>query len=325
MVKNGKKLRKIKFIEEMSKNFNFEEEENKDFIKILETNENLILFYKILIYKITRKKNIKKKFLINKILEVLVSKNIFKKLNSLKLKSALIVIILRERKYTKAYDLLRQQCFDEPYSILFWQLLSFVEKKIGLVVSKTLRFTLRLIKKFPDSIPGIIFAGNLCSVFGSNGYALAEFFQAYRWKSNSPFLNLSISIQYLNGSVNRRTRLKGIALLLCLSFYFRYKILRFFIIKVILQENNFSPSLDLEVTYNSGRILLFLGIYSKAKINFKSIFEVKKTISGAKKFKRHRGKFIKFAVKKEAQFNSIFLGECSNVTSNSTNFEMLKY
>lgn len=227
---------------------------------------------------------------------------------------------MKEKKYTKAYDLLRQQCFDEPYSILYWQLLSFVEKKIGLVVSKTLRFTLRILKKFPDSIPGIAFAGNLCSVFGSNGYALGEFFQAYRWKSNSPFVNLSISIQYLNGSVNRRTKLKGFALLLCLSFYFRYKILRFFIIKVILQGNNFSSVLEMEGLYNSGRILLFLGIHTKAKINFASIFELKKTISTVKKFKRNRKKFIKFALKKEAQFNSIFLDECGNFTPSLTNF-----
>ena len=101
IVKNGKKFRKIKFIKGINKKFKFEKKKtkkNKDFFKILETNENLILFYKILIYKITKKKNIQKKFLIDKILEVLVSKNIFKKLNSIRLKSALIVIILKKKK-----------------------------------------------------------------------------------------------------------------------------------------------------------------------------------------------------------------------------------
>jgi hypothetical protein len=198
-----------------------------------------------------------------------------------------------------------------------------VEKKIGLVVSKTLRFTLRIIKKFPNSIPGITFAGNLCSVFGSGGYALAEFFQAYRWKNNSPFLNLSISVQYLNGSVNRRTKLKGLSLLLCLSFYFRYKILRFFIIKVILQEDYLSSYLNLETLYNSGRILLFLGIHNKAKVNFTSIFELKKTVSTVKKFKRNRKNFMKFGIKKEAQFNSLLLDECVGMNSSFINSRMI--
>jgi hypothetical protein len=76
----------------------------------------------------------------------------------------------------------------------------------------------------------------------------------------------------------------------------------------------------MEGLYNSGRILLFLGIHTKAKINFASIFELKKTISTVKKFKRNRKKFIKFALKKEAQFNSIFLDECGNFTPSLTNF-----
>jgi hypothetical protein len=324
--KDGENYKKIKFNGDIDKKVNFEEEEinkKKDFLKILKKNEILLLFYKILIYKIIKKKNIRKKLLIDKILEIFVSRYIFKKLNLFKLKSALIVIILRKKKYTEAYNLLRQQCFDEPYSIQFWQLLSIVEKKIGLVVSKTLRFTLRIIKKFPDSIPGITFAGNLCSVFGSGGYALAEFFQAYRWKNNSPFLNLSISIQYLNGSVNRRTKLKGLSLLLCLSFYFRYKILRFFIIKVILQEDYLSSYLNLETLYNSGRILLFLGIHNKAKVNFTSIFELKKTVSTVKKFKRNRKNFMKFGIKKEAQFNSLLLDECVGMNSSFINSRMI--
>ena len=323
--KDGENYKKIKFNSDINQKVYLEEEikKKKDFIKILKKNEILLLFYKILIYKIVKKKNLQKKLLIDKILEIFVSRYIFKKLNLFQLKTALIVIILRKKKYTKAYNLLRQQCFDEPYSIQFWQLLSIVEKKIGLVVSKTLRFTLRIIKKFPNSIPGITFAGNLCSVFGSGGYALAEFFQAYRWKNNSPFLNLSISVQYLNGSVNRRTKLKGLSLLLCLSFYFRYKILRFFIIKVILQENYLSSYLNLETLYNSGRILLFLGIHNKAKVNFKSIFELKKTVSTVKKFKRNRKNFMKFAIIKEAHFNSFILDECGDMNSNFINSRMI--
>jgi hypothetical protein len=185
--------------------------------------------------------------------------------------------------------------------------LSLVEKEIGIAVSKTLRFTLRIVGKFPNSIPGIIFAGNLCSVFGSSGYALAEFYQAYRWKNNSPFLNLSIAIQYLNGSINRRNISKGIIILLSLCFFFRYKILRYFTIQIILQEDFFSHFLDLEILYNSARILLFLGINYRAKTDFETVFKIKKTVSKSRKFNRNNKKY-KESLELETEIN-LFLFE----------------
>jgi hypothetical protein len=206
----------------------------------------------------------------NKILDIIISNKIFSKLNSFNLRPLFILWMLKKKKYVNAYNLLRLQCSIRPDSFQSWQVLSLVEKEIGIAVSKTLRFTLRIVGKFPNSIPGIIFAGNLCSVFGSSGYALAEFYQAYRWKSNSPFLNLSIAIQYLNGSINRRNISKGIIILLSLCFFFRYKILRYFTIQIILQEDFFSHFLDLEILYNSARILLFLGINNAADLNFLS-------------------------------------------------------
>jgi hypothetical protein len=44
----------------------------------------------------------------------------------------------------------------------------------------------------------------------------------------------------------------------------------------ILQENFFSHFLDLEILYNSARILLFLGINYRAKTDFETVFKKKK-------------------------------------------------
>ena len=276
-------------------------------IKFMNTNENLVLLYKILVYKLIKKKNILKNFVGNKILDIIISNKIFSKLNSFNLRPLFVLWMLKKKKYVKAYNLLRLQCSIRPYSFQSWQILSLVEKEIGIAVSKTLRFTLRIVGKFPNSIPGIIFAGNLCSVFGSSGYALAEFYQAYRWKNNSPFLNLSIAIQYLNGSINRRNISKGIVILLSLCFFFRYKILRFFTIQIILQENFFSHFLDLEILYNSARILLFLGINNMAKTDFETVFKIKKTVSKSRKFNRNNKKY-KESIELETEIN-LFLFE----------------
>ena len=273
-------------------------------------NGNLVLLAKILFHKIDKRKIGSNKYIIDKIIKILISNSVLIKTNTLNFRSMFTALASKKKKYIEAYNLLRLQCSTDPYSIQSWQLLSLIEKEIGNPVSKTLRFTLRVIRKNPDSIPGIIFAGNLCSAFGSSGYALAEFFQAYRWKSNSPLLNLSISIQYLNGSRNRRNDFKGLIIILCLSFFFRYKILRLFIVQVILQNNFYSDFLSQEILYNSGRILLFLDLNKKSKINFGSIFKFKKTLSKTRKFCRRSKNYIDLIVQKEALFNYLFLNEC---------------
>ena len=312
-VKKGGNFRKIIFNENSNKkillNGNIKLKQENVF-KTSDFNGILFLFYKLLAYKTLEKKTNLKRFTANKIINIFASNNFLTKLNWFNFRPVLIISAIKKKKYIKAYNLLRSQCYETPYSIHSWQLLALVEKEIGSAVSKTLRFTLRIIKNFPDSVPGIMFAGNLCSFFGSNGYALSEFFQAYRWKSNSPFLNLSISIQYLNGSKNRKNNSKGLTILLCLCFFFRYKILRYFTLQVILQQNFYSDLLNLEILYNCGRILLFFDINSKAKVNFESVLNFKRTLSRNKKLNRTRKKCSDWVVRRETVFNSIFLDEC---------------
>ena len=313
MFKNGENFKKIMFCDVFDKKESYKKEnifKGGNITTLNTMNETVFLLHKILIFKLIERKETPKKFIASKILEILISSKNFSKSNPFNYRPFFIILALKKKRYVKAYNLLRLQCSTTPYSIKSWQLLSLVEEEIGITVSKTLRFTLRVIGKFPRSIPGIIFAGNLCSIFGSSGYALAEFYQAYRWKNNSPFLNLSISIQYLNGSINRRNKLKGLLILLCLSFFFRYKILRYFTIQLILQENLYSDFLNLEILYNSGRILLFLGINLRANINFEVIFKYKKTVSNARKLNRNRRKHQESILQKEAVLNSLFLEDC---------------
>jgi len=85
-----------------------------------------------------------------------------------------------------------------------------------------------------------------------------------------------------------------------------------------LQKNFISEILSLEILYNSGRILLFLGIDSLAKINFDSVLKKKKTVSGTRKFNRIRKKSLELNIKQESYFNSLFLEECTEgISSNN--------
>lgn len=317
LYKSGENYKKFIFGESTDTKVLFNKQpQSKSDSLVMNMNENFVLLYKILIHRVLKTGRVQKKFLVDRILESVITSKIFAKFSPLNLKLTFIILAINKKKYVKAYNLLRIHCSTAPNSVQSWQLLSLIEKEIGVSVSKTLRFTLRIIRKYPDSLPGIIFAGNLCSVFGSNGYALAEFFQAYRWKNNSPFLNLSISIQYLNGSINRQNRFKGRAILLCLCFFYRYKILRYFIIHIVLQKNFYTDSLHLEILYNSGRVLLFLGLNLGAKLNFESTFNHKRMVSKTRKFNRNRKKSIESLITKESILNSFLLEECTETGIN---------
>jgi len=201
-----------------------------------------------------------------------------------------IFFLIQKKKFIRAYRLLRIECLTNPNSIEGWYFLSDLEKKIGLIVSKTLRYSLRILMKFPETVPGIIFTGNHCSNFGSFGYALAEYFQAYRWKKNSPFLNFVIFIQYLRGSLNRRNFSRGFAILLSICFFWRYKILRDFTAQHFLERNRFSILLEKEVNYNFGNFYLFLGsnhlAFNYLKVAKKKRIELERTskVTRSRKF-----------------------------------------
>jgi hypothetical protein len=204
-----------------------------------------------------------------------------------KLKFILLSIAFKKKKYRKAYEYARFLCLENPRHITSWYFLSKIEKQVGFAASKTLRFTLRLLKKYPNSIPGIIFAANHCSIFGSHGYALAEYFQAYRWKKTSSFLNFSIYLQYLQKSLNRGNRNSEYTIILSLCFFYNYKTIRTFTSETFLKRSNKSVSLKMEILFNKAKLYLFLELKYLALLNFMRVLNQKNQFLTISKRKRN--------------------------------------
>jgi len=74
--------------------------------------------------------------------------------------------------------------------------------------------------------------------------------------------------------------------------------------------------LHLEILYNSGRVLLFLGLNLGAKLNFESTFNHKRMVSKTRKFNRNRKKSIESLITKESILNSFLLEECTETGIN---------
>nr|UXY87548.1 TATA binding protein of transcription factor IIIC [Cryptomonas curvata] len=195
-----------------------------------------------------------------------------------KLKFILLSLAFKKKKYKKAYEYARFLCLKNPNYLIPWYLLSKIEKQVGFAASKTLRFTLRLLKKYPNSIPAIIFAANHCSIFGSHGYALAEYFQAYRWKKTSSFLNFSIFLQYLHKSFNRGNQNLEYTIILSLCFFFKYKNIRTFTSETFLKRSNKSVLLKMEIFFNKAKLYLFLELKYLALVTFMRVLTQKNQI-----------------------------------------------
>jgi len=218
-----------------------------------------------------------------------------------------IFFLIKKKRLRKAYKQLRLHCLYEPHSWIEWKLLATVIEKIGVLVSKTLRFSLRLLKKFPDSIPAIFLSANHCLCFSSYGYAQAEYFQAFRWKKNSTVLNILISIQYLNGSFSRRNLFTGFSILLSVSFFVRYQIFRNFLTEYQHKRVKKSFLYKSEGFYNKGRFYLFFGIKKLACQNFRIILKKTENIDKLNKINRKKKKDRRQFLLKESFFNNIIM------------------
>jgi hypothetical protein len=223
------------------------------------------------------------------------------------LKLCLIRIAINKKNFEKAYRISRIQCLMKPFCYKSWTLFAKLENHKGILTSKTLRYSLRLLLKFPTSIPAIIFTGNHCSLFGSFGYSIAEFFQAYRWRKDSPFLNLSISLQYLMGSLNRKITNLQFAIFLSLSFFSEYKRLRQYITQNKFFRKFWGLEIEMEVYCNTSRFYLFLGMNFLATKSFQKGLKKPLTYFSLSKRRRNlRKNFIVF-LRKEILFNIFIL------------------
>jgi hypothetical protein len=257
-------LKKKTFIE----NYDFSKK-NKNFARKKKTFTFFPSFYEKLIEKIFAFILNQKIFIKDQRLDFLISHKFFFKNFSDDIKIFFIFFSIKKKKFEKAYKMSRQECLLNPYSFRFWCILNKLENQIGIFTSKTLRYSLRILQKYPNSVPAIVFSGNHCSVFGSFGYSLAEYLQAYRWRKDSSSLNFLISIQYLNGSFSRKNNNPEFSIFLSLSFFLDYKKLRRFSSQFFLKRNIISNEFYIEIYYNTARFYLLLGFNYLALKNFK--------------------------------------------------------
>lgn len=239
----------------------------------------------------------------DKSLHFLVSNPLFYHQHSRFVRYVSMSVMIQKKKFKKTYTILRLQCIKDPYSFHQWCLLSKFENQFGFLIAKTLRYSLRLLIKYPSSVPAMIFSGNHCSFFGSFGYSLAEYFQAYRWKKDSPFLNFLISIQYLNGSLSRKVLNSEFSIFLSLCFFSEYKRLRLFVSQRILHRSLSSKFLEIELMYNTARLYLFLGLNYQALKTFQKGLRWPQTALSVNKTRRRFIFFRQKNLKKEMLFN----------------------
>ncbi|AFP65222.1 TATA binding protein of transcription factor IIIC (nucleomorph) [Chroomonas mesostigmatica CCMP1168] len=303
--KKEKKILKFSLKNYLNKIFSLEDSLNFTHQKLFqEFLDSLFIVLAEIIFFALRKNKIFGK---NKGLTFLVSNNIFYQESSYFIKYFNLSILINKKKFKKAYHILRLQCIKDPYSFNKWCLLSRLENQLGFLISKTLRYSLRLLIKNPNSVPAMIFTGNHCSFFGSYGYSLAEYFQAYRWRKDSPFLNFLISVQYLNGSLSRKILNREFSIFTSLSFFTEYKKLRLFLSQVNLKRNKWSKLLEIETIYNTARLYLFLGLKYQALKNFQKAMKWSGVSLAINKSKRRVKNSLKNILEKEILFNIFIL------------------
>ena len=238
-----------------------------------------------------------------KILSKLFCSKFFISYGSVFLKTCCAFMFIKKKKFQQAYKITRFQCLNNPFSYQQWSLLTKLENKIGIMTSKTLRYSLRILMKNPTSIPAIIFTGNHCSAFGSFGYSLAEFFHAYRWHKGSSFLNFTICLQYINGSSSRKIKNLEFINFLGLSFFSEYQKLRNFIIETYLRKKHQRFELQIEIIYNTARLYLFLGLEWLAFKTFKKGLTISNSYLSLTKKRRYSQKVFETRLIKEIIFN----------------------
>ena len=225
----------------------------------------------------------------------------------------LCIYVHKKKKFQQAYKITRLQCLNNPFSYQQWSLLAKLENKIGIMTSKTLRYSLRILMKNPTSLPAIIFTGNHCSAFGSFGYSLAEFFHAYRWHKGSSFLNFAICLQYINGSSSRKIKNLEFINFLGLSFFSEYQKLRNFIIEKYLRKKHQRYELQVEIIYNTARLYLFLGLEWLALKTFKKGLTISNSFLSLTKKRRYFQNVFDTRLTKEIFFNIGILSSSSGI------------
>mmetsp|Transcript_37596 Transcript_37596/g.118695 ORF Transcript_37596/g.118695 Transcript_37596/m.118695 type:complete len:256 (+) Transcript_37596:35-802(+) len=232
----------------------------------------------------------------------------FVSIENCKIDNILIYNSLNYAEYKFSYNLIRKLCLRFSDSTKYWHYFSEIQKKIGFSLSKTLKYSLRILKKNPFTLPGIIFTGNLCSDFGSKGYAVSEYLQAYRYEKNSSLINLLISIQYLSSCLNRKNFFSDFSFIIAYSFFFRYINIRRYTIQYLKLKIYKSKLLKSEHHLNKSVFFDIIGL------NKNSGNELKKSIyilSRSRNFCliNRKSQFDKFTNLRQKYKNNLLINE----------------
>jgi tetratricopeptide (TPR) repeat protein len=162
------------------------------------------------------------------------------------------------QEFHTAYEHIRPLLEDRPYSVALWNLMNKIFTRIG-NVTKNRYYLVRMLSKFPQSVPLMILVANMCSIAGTYRLALAEYFRAYRSAPNDPLIVLCIAINYLSIVMNRRSANRHLLVMQSFTFFYRY-----FELCKEDDEKHSTWIREQEACYNLGRAYQQLGIYQFA-------------------------------------------------------------
>eukprot|EP00871_Galdieria_phlegrea_P002683 jgi/Galph1/3415/GphlegSOOS_G2109.1 len=172
------------------------------------------------------------------------------------------------KDYDGAYEGVRNLCLERPFSISTWALLMRTFYLGAVDDTKTLKFMIRLLHRYPTSIPAILVTAHICSMRGSFGYALAEYFRSFGHVPKHPLPCLCIGLQYLFSSMSRRVANRHRTVLEAFTFLFHYVSLR------TEQSSNCRIVAQIETKYNLARAFHYLGLFHQASLLYREILSM---------------------------------------------------
>jgi general transcription factor 3C polypeptide 3 (transcription factor C subunit 4) len=178
-----------------------------------------------------------------------------------------IGIAFNNEDYSRAYKHLTQIIREKPYSIPLWNLFNMIVNKARNLLPSS-KFAVRLLAKYPTSVPLMVLVAHNCSMSGSYRLALGEYFRAYRSMPDEPIICLCIGINYLNLVMNRRTANRHLLVMQAFTFLYKYYKLR---------------NGDQEANFNLARAYHQIGVNYLAVIYYNRVLE----LSAQNKFRKH--------------------------------------
>lgn len=149
-----------------------------------------------------------------------------------------------------AADAIRPLVLQHPYSFQVWELYNHLDIRTG-SAGRNLKFLLRLLVRYPHSVPIMVLAGHGAFLSGQLAAAQAEYQQALRHFPNDSILHFMLSLTFLN-----RITMKG-----CLG-QDRHSFALLCVAHLLFYAQN--RGIRSEIWYNLGRACHHLGLWHLA-------------------------------------------------------------